>query len=582
MMELSKDELYQDVTVIGQNGLLKSNSFLLATVFPVFKTLFTSSAQNDEPIVISMPDMNVIQMKTFLKNLSQPQKNFSVGINILQLLQSTPFKYEVNDMEEKEIKETEISIKVEESSIDFFSMLDPEPNPVANEISSNNTDSKPLVLGIMKMNKKDLVTDNGRSSRKVLKERPPATSKCEVCDREFACRKKFSNHMRSHKLVPCPHCSLGINSNNLTRHMSSCEVKKEQNSIDKETDQDTPSKGFKKKRKCVECGKIVYKLSNLIIHLKNEHNIKAVTRNEHIKGSVIHKCDTCDVMNKDVYAIKRHVAKHHHSREVQDTQGPFDMNNLQSYFKGRRKNDYLNIENFNERAEVVGEETPVFNCKICGYAQKSFNLFHRHFRWKHSEVAEKVPCHFCGKTFHTWSLGYHMNQKHFTKEGHTKCIKCYTDIPTENFQSHDCEVKMFSCEKCGKCFKSKSALRNHNKHTHEFPEGEVCKICGINVKKINSHMKTHEERKPCPECNKLVKDLQKHIHDVHTSDKDKNLQCPDCGKGFLDKRKLENHKMSVHLKQRPYQCRYGCDFAYNDRCNRNAHERKKHGKLFTT
>ena len=53
MMELSKDELYQDVTVIGQNGLLKSNTFLLATIFPVFKTLFTSSAQNDEPIVIS-------------------------------------------------------------------------------------------------------------------------------------------------------------------------------------------------------------------------------------------------------------------------------------------------------------------------------------------------------------------------------------------------------------------------------------------------------------------------------------------------------------------------------------------------
>ena len=79
IIQLSNEEKYQDMTIICQNGTFKSNSFLLAAIFPVFKTLFTSSAQNDEPIVISMPDMSVIQMKTFLKNLSQPQKNFSVN-----------------------------------------------------------------------------------------------------------------------------------------------------------------------------------------------------------------------------------------------------------------------------------------------------------------------------------------------------------------------------------------------------------------------------------------------------------------------------------------------------------------------
>ena len=40
--------------------------------------------------------------------------------------------------------------------------------------------------------------------------------------------------------------------------------------------------------------------------------------------------------------------------------------------------------------------------------------------------------------------------------------------------------------------------------------------------------------------------------------------------------------MSVHLKLRPYKCRYGCDDSYNDYHNRNSHEKKKHGKLFTT
>ena len=44
---------------------------------------------------------------------------------------------------------------------------------------------------------------------------------------------------------------------------------------------------------------------------------------------------------------------------------------------------------------------------------------------------------------------------------------------------------------------------------------------------------------------------------------------------------IEKHKMNVHIKARPFNCRYGCAFAYNDYSNRNAHEHKKHGGLFT-
>jgi len=60
------------------------------------------------------------------------------------------------------------------------------------------------------------------------------------------------------------------------------------------------------------------------------------------------------------------------------------------------------------------------------------------------------------------------------------------------------------------------------------------------------------------------------------------FQCQDCGKGFMAPHKLEIHRMNIHLKLRPYKCRYGCAFSYNDSSNRNAHEKKTHGKLFTT
>merc|ERR1719438_559669 len=73
-----------------------------------------------------------------------------------------------------------------------------------------------------------------------------------------------------------------------------------------------------------------------------------------------------------------------------------------------------------------------------------------------------------------------------------------------------------------------------------------------------------------------------HMRTTHTLDKDKSFQCTDCGKGFALKKSLVKHTMNVHLKLRPYKCRYGCEFAYNDMSNRSAHEKKTHGKVFIT
>ena len=95
-------------------------------------------------------------------------------------------------------------------------------------------------------------------------------------------------------------------------------------------------------------------------------------------------------------------------------------------------------------------------------------------------------------------------------------------------------------------------------------------------------MKTHEEGKPCPECGVKVKHLNLHMRVAHTPDELKRFQCQDCGKGFDSKSDTESHRMNVHLKLRPYNCRYGCDISYNDTSNRNAHERKTHGKIFTS
>ena len=78
-----------------------------------------------------------------------------------------------------------------------------------------------------------------------------------------------------------------------------------------------------------------------------------------------------------------------------------------------------------------------------------------------------------------------------------------------------------------------------------------------------------------------VKYLETHIKLVHDPTS-LEFKCEICGRGFNHKVYLDKHTMNVHLKLQPYKCRYGCDIGYNDISNRNSHEKKKHGKLFTT
>ena len=140
-----------------------------------------------------------------------------------------------------------------------------------------------------------------------------------------------------------------------------------------------------------------------------------------------------------------------------------------------------------------------------------------------------VICQECGKEVNKANLVYHMRKKH--------------------------EVVECSCETCGKKFMDTMSLRDHLRDCQKEPE--QCNLCGA-----------------------MVSRMKDHIRNVHTADQDKRHRCEFCGKGFFDKKKLEIHKMNIHLKLRPHRCRYGCDIGYNDTSNRNAHEKKKHGGLF--
>ena len=240
-----------------------------------------------------------------------------------------------------------------------------------------------------------------------------------------------------------------------------------------------------------------------------------------------------------------------------------------------------------------------FRCPICGYYAPTKKRLEIHLS-KHKRIdgirdeamMEKV-CPNCGKVLpNLKALDNHIRRACAAIDyGESICGECgkkfnHPDKLNAHIKAqHSIHKPQYICNICGKILISTTGLKSHHKAVHEIRELKCkCDICGkpcVDSNALRVHRKTHTEKKaPCPICGMKVRILKNHMDNVHTKDEDKKFQCQDCGKGFMDKIKLEYHRMNMHLKTKPYNCRYGCDISYNDMSNRNSHERKTHGKLF--
>ena len=205
-------------------------------------------------------------------------------------------------------------------------------------------------------------------------------------------------------------------------------------------------------------------------------------------------------------------------------------------------------------------------CTYCGNKCKDINKHVQYECKKRDYAYDELNCDLCKKTFENPSkLIRHIRETHTHKREEEKVI----------------------CNICGKISGSKDILKAHLKSMHAIRELKFkCQVCGKmwpSKGELNKHMQSHSLVKmPCPVCGISFKNVKNHIKTVHAKDEDKKFQCQDCGKGFISRSELKSHQMNVHLKLRPYACRYGCDISYNDSSNRNSHERKTHGKAFTT
>ena len=111
------------------------------------------------------------------------------------------------------------------------------------------------------------------------------------------------------------------------------------------------------------------------------------------------------------------------------------------------------------------------------------------------------------------------------------------------------------CPKCNLVLKNAYYLKNHKRSACE--RKMACNICGGMFRRIELHMRT-----------------------MHTAEEDKKFHCSYCGKGFTSRQSFLSHEMNIHVSQKAFQCRYGCENRYNDQSNMFHHEKRHHGSSF--
>ena len=186
VLELARCGWYNDVTLLCRSGHVQANSFFLASVFPAIKGIFNRTLANlDEPLAISLPDLDKTDLEIFLFSVFERRST-------LEVCQS--MSYLLSESSNKNIKEEVINEQVESNDENDFNfeplgwmgMMDwdnevkqLQNNPVKckEEMDSKDVKFMNSLTPAVELKTKTPKVENGekRKKRQYIKKKPKVT-----------------------------------------------------------------------------------------------------------------------------------------------------------------------------------------------------------------------------------------------------------------------------------------------------------------------------------------------------------------------------------------------------------------------
>ena len=216
---------------------------------------------------------------------------------------------------------------------------------------------------------------------------------------------------------------------------------------------------------------------------------------------------------------------------------------------------YFEIEACNKLVNAGGK-TEIKICKHCNFTmacqtESDIRQWRRH---THTHISEKraslfqAECNCPGVDLTNQNIKYNHYRLHHSGGKYKACDKCGHIDTVKALNNHDCTGHSLICPDCAKVFANPQSLAGHVRNQHMTVDCPDCCITIVGYRRYCRHrMKEHDQLR---------------------------YECQQCDKKFISNNALKTHMMNVHIRSRPYNCRYGCNMAYNDVSNRNSHEKK--------
>ncbi|XP_053622301.1 zinc finger protein 892-like isoform X2 [Plodia interpunctella] len=198
-------------------------------------------------------------------------------------------------------------------------------------------------------------------------------------------------------------------------------------------------------------------------------------------------------------------------------------------------------------------------------------------REEESKAGLRFPfqCQLCYKGFNFEAkLENHMS-KHRPSRGPFECKLCHMYLPTSySYSVHSLiHTRRYECVQCGRRMIDRTSILDHYKSQHE---GQLklytCNVCGkVSNKTHRGHMRNHHsgDRPKCDQCGKTFvnKDSLAEHQQIHQGIK--NYECSECGARFRTRTQIKHHQLK-HSSAKDYYC-VECDVRFKSPHNLRQH-----------
>ncbi|XP_052767887.1 zinc finger protein 69-like [Mya arenaria] len=289
--------------------------------------------------------------------------------------------------------------------------------------------------------------------------------------------------------------------------------------------------------KCKLCRKEFSCKEQMVVHLKQEHDIK---------------CEVCEEVFVNEQSFRRHITKSDKCAYITTTgqlNNTYECEICKKIFVQRKNLDL-------HKATHKGDHK--YECIECGAHFSRGPDFKRHM-WTHTGETP-YQCSICQKGFRQpGEFGRHMR---WHRGGNT-CRYCGKRlVRDEELRRHELkhELEMnitdgilkLRCNVCGKILKDEFNLKNHIRVRHGQNE-DIQSIGGDSIltSKSNTKLSIRQSIK-CPLCEKVFStnsNMNKHFR-THNRKGSALHKCDVCGKTFTRSDSMKDHIQQVHLKLR--------------------------------